>query len=219
MLVLPTQDAGAFTMPEPSNTAAEIRAELWRRRGEQLVAMLVIVLWCALLLAGTVVDSEPYWRSISPAPGEAIALPHHVDRWSWAWIWFVTATCYTVSNIALLTILAGILGSLGRALRTDRRAGPSPSLGDTIFAGALQGLFAYVLLIAGFLFMVGEEGFLNTSQAQYIRLAGLASVFGFVLGHEPATFRRMLGGVRDRLAKPRDDGEGASSDRDPGVGP
>ena len=184
------------------------------------------MLWCLLLLAGTVVNSSPYWTSISPAGGEGIALPRDVDRWQWVWIWFVTITCYTVSNVFFLTVIGGMLGGLGRSIRTDVPAdvpaAKRPSLGDLLIAGALQGFFAYVLIIAGFLFTVAEGGFLATSQAQYVRLAGLASVFGFVLGYEPATFRKMLGGVRDRLIHDREDGEGdrgdgASAKRDAGA--
>ncbi len=201
----------------PADDAKTRRDEARHRRRERITALVLITLWCLLLLAGTVVNSSPYWQSISPAGDQGIAIPRDVDRWRWAWVWFVTITCYTVSNVFMLTVVAGMLGGLGRTLRTDPSEAHVPSLSDVLIAGALQGFFAYVLIIAGFLFTVADNGFLATSQAQYVRLAGLASAFGFVLGYEPSTFRRMLGGVRDRLVRPRGNGDANGGAPAPGA--
>lgn len=174
----------------------------------RVVAMVLVLFWWLLLLGGTVVNTAPYREAVSPKAG----LPYIVPLYRSLWYWFVTATCYTVSNVLLLTLISGMLGGISRVLRppsSRRRGGPPPSLGNVVVAGALQGFFAYVLIIAGFLFAMGDA-FMTTTQEQYLRLAGLASVFSFVLGYDPSTFGRMLGAVRSRFMSSPNNGNGTT---------
>ncbi len=123
------------------------------------------------------------------------------------WSWIVVLLCYTPTNILLLSLLAGVLGSLGCLANVDWRyrgrnepctedEGDKAATGcdriDPCFSGLVRGLFVYLLLISGLLILT-EDPFTNLNAARYVRLAGVTSMISFVVSLKPSLFARLLG--------------------------
>lgn len=126
----------------------------------------------------------------------------------------IVVGCYTVTNLLFLSILASLIGCLTCRWRVTSQVERLMSFYTTLpakrvyFAAALRGFFLYLTIISGFLVMATEDSVLNTGFAQYIRVAGITSIFGFLVGYDPQVVYRLMGKVSDLANKPLRPGEG-----------
>ena len=101
---------------------------------------------------------------------------------------------YTLTNVAFLCILAGVLGVLGNraVLRPGEQAKQNRDRDTTSpkNSAILRGFLVYLTLIAGVL-ILGDNPAAPT-QIQYVRLAGFMSLAGFVVNYSPAIFGQLL---------------------------
>lgn len=142
-----------------------------------------IVAWLFTFLLGTFVDSAPYRDAFSTFEGGAAATLKNGA--------LVVAT-YTLTNVAILCLIACLLGTLAAKaqLGTDVDVGAGGDRTAPLASGLLRGFMVYLCLVAGVL-ILGEDPAAPT-QRQYVRLAGLMSLVGFIINYQPALFGRLL---------------------------
>jgi len=217
--------------------------------------LLVFAVWISLFTAGTLVDSEPYRRVISPqgveeantnaAPSEPDSLvraqpsgdtillrpgepaPSSTDSTAGArltrteapptdsilWAFLVVLFCFTPPNLAFLCVFAGVLGAMGRRLVLSARQ--EHSARDTsypLLSALLRSFFVYLTVISGLLVLLENPILGTASPGQYIRFAGLLSLFSFFVSYDPTMFVSLLDRVRSRMQE--DTGEDLSEDAD-----
>ncbi|TAH37048.1 MAG: hypothetical protein EYC70_08685 [Planctomycetota bacterium] len=154
----------------------------------------VLAGWFGLFLLGMVVDSFPYRSSLAQTHGS-----------QFAWTLIVILFTYTLTNIPVLCVLAGMLGALGRkaTLLTDGAESKGEDRINPLPSAALRGFFVYLTLISSVLIIV-EDPFSHLSAEQYVRLAGFSSLASFLVSYEPGRFAELLeraaGALRGRGA-------------------
>lgn len=112
-------------------------------------------------------------------------------------------TCYSPINIAILSILAGLIGGCASKLYVEGKQkrttqdGITPvserevSLDEDPTLSAVRGLVGYILILAG-IYAVFDDPFKNPTTSQYTKLAGFASALAFTLGYDGTRFKRVL---------------------------
>lgn len=154
------------------------------RVADHIILWISLIAWIAFFLAGVLVNSEPFRLRVT-----SLEPPVFPDRLLDG---LVVAAVYTLTNVAILCILAAILGTLGRRsqLGVD---GKHQSGRDSInprSSAVLRGFVVYLALISGVL-IFGESPAAPT-QTQYVRLAGFASLLSFVVNWNPTSFASLL---------------------------
>ena len=142
-----------------------------------------IAVWIAVFLAGILVNSGPYRTQIANGEGGFIT-------------WLIVLLVYTPTNIAILSLLMGLLGALGRraTLSVDEEA-REESEEDTInpfISGVIRGFIVYLLVISGLLVVLEEAPLSPTGPEPYIRLASIISISSFIVGYNPKYFGKLL---------------------------
>lgn len=172
-----------MTIPEGRSTP---RAEARWGRGwvEALAGSIVFGLWFVLYAAGTLVGTGPAREQVmaGASPLETI------------WLLTLILLCYTATNVAILCIIASILGGLFRRVREGLQGRPAPaSIPSLLLALGLQGFVIYLVIVSGVISFSGGSAFLSSpSQDQYMRLAATASLFSFVVGSSPTAIVTLL---------------------------
>lgn len=107
---------------------------------------------------------------------------------------------WTPTNVALLSMLAGLAGGLSRRIwrlkpiENDTPKDPHLEIdfsNTSSFSGVIVGFVVYLAFISGTLLAM-DNPFANTSQGQYIRTAGFISLFAFSAAYEPSIFINIL---------------------------
>ena len=152
---------------------------------EMLLLGLLAPMWLAVFMAGTLVDSEPFREGFATFEGGFVGMIGNG---------LVVAFTYTLTNVAILCSLAGVLGELGAkaVLGSDKQDG-SAQVQDTtspISSAVLRSFLVYLAVIAGVL-LLGESPLKPTAN-HYVRLAGAISLVGFVVSYRPSAFGQLL---------------------------
>lgn len=134
--------------------------------------------------------------------------------------WVLCIVCYTVTNLFFLSCLSAFLGCMAsrwpavlvtsREEKTDisksaeithtEQTKLSPhvnelwkSPGRRVYPSALlRGFFLYTVLIAGLLVISTESSIIQTTPAQYVRLAGFVSALAFIIGYDPDMIQKFI---------------------------
>lgn len=146
-----------------------------------------VALWLTIFVAGLTINSKPYRDALGN--GFDLALVVQV------------ALFYTPTNTAILTCLAGLMGGVSSFLTFHGQApGETPSAPElqrmlvrteNPFASLLRSFVVYLLFIAG-IAITTDAPFANPTPDQYLRIAGLLSLVGFVVGYDPSAFNSLL---------------------------
>lgn len=146
-----------------------------------LIALFVIFAWLAVFCLGAFIDTNPLRQGLQQDFNITDFLLIIL-----AWI---------PTNIAFLSILAGLMGALGRGLlrKVEEDAGTEEKGGRKHHAlgGSVAGFMFYMAFMAG-AFVIVDQPFANTTEAQYYRIAGTISFISFIAGFKPDTLRRIL---------------------------
>lgn len=154
--------------------------------------------WVGLFSAGLLIDSEPYRTALLKNDLTVINF-------------LFAALLYTPTNVALLSMLAGLLGGcaslmydqkeLHEQIRNAEKDGKleiakrlsvrASYLSESPVSSMLRGFLVYLAIISGILLAISSP-FEETSADQFIRLAGLFSVIAFVMGYDPTRFEDLI---------------------------
>ncbi|HUU15965.1 MAG TPA: hypothetical protein VMW72_02350 [Sedimentisphaerales bacterium] len=142
-----------------------------------------LTLWLAIFLFGTLVNSAPYRSRFAALEGGVIEVIKNG---------LLVVLAYTLTNVAFLCILAGLLGTLGvkAILGTKEHKDSEKDTTSPKNSAILRGFLVYLTLIAGVL-IFGENP-AEPTQIQYVKLAGLMSLAGFVMNYQPKIFGRLM---------------------------
>ncbi|HVN31605.1 MAG TPA: hypothetical protein VMT45_06425 [Thermoanaerobaculaceae bacterium] len=158
-----------------------------------------LLLWFVLFLIGTLVASAPYRVKFASLEGGPKAILTNAA---------VVVLAYTMPNVALLCILASVLGAVGAEAGLGSDAQDSKiserDVTSPRSSAVLRGFLVYLTMISGVI--VFAETPAEPTQAQYVKLAGVMSVVAFLVSYRPALFGRLLerggkilSGSRDEL--------------------
>ena len=214
---------------EKNNVPVELKVK------EKGLFWLSLAAWLALFAAGLLVATLPYRMRISFLATAAEVQSGVQPADSLIESWFVVLTCYTPINIALLALLAGVLGALGcrahlyrrEAVRIEReqeaeqqppgRSGASPKRDSDATVQQpwfdrvnpyLSGVirgFFVYLLLISGLLILTEDPFADLSPQRYIRLAGFLSLLSFVVSFRPEVFGALFERAARRAARTGED--------------
>jgi hypothetical protein len=174
-----------------------------------------VVAWLLLFVAGTVVGTADFRTALGA--GRLASASEVITAI------LTVLTCYTITNVAFLAVLAAVAGefsarsrvsSLTISIRRDDDA--TPHLRDVLAcysAAGMRGFVIYLLFIAGLL-LVTTDAVANADQGQYVRLAGLLSVVSFAAGYDAELFRRAIDRVVSLVSQGKLEGSPAAKGRD-----
>ncbi|MBV6440108.1 MAG: hypothetical protein DYG98_07900 [Haliscomenobacteraceae bacterium CHB4] len=142
------------------------------------IVLLVIIAWLAVFCLGAFIDTNPLRQGLQ-------------DNFNLADFLFIILA-WIPTNIAFLSILAGLMGALSRGLlRQVEEAGEAEAKKNRALGGSIAGFMFYMAFMAG-AFVMMDQPFTNTTEAQYYRIAGSISFVSFIAGFRPDTLRRIL---------------------------
>ena len=150
--------------------------------------------WITMFSLGLLINSEPYRLSI-------------LKQFDWV-NFIMSILTYTPTNIALLCFIAAfsggcssrlVIGGIGLAKKTDAEIQKNDSdktdshlyMAENPFSSLLRGLVVYLAFLAG-IFVTNSNAFVTTTAQQYGQLAGVVSLFSFVVGYDPSVFRSLI---------------------------
>ena len=151
-----------------------------------ITGIIAVIAWLFIFLPGLIINSQEYRDNISNGS----------MAFSDIGMTFLT---YTITNVAILCCLAGIIGACSNLFlikRTTRenpdQNGESPNTSNPIFVGVLRGFLVYILFIAG-VYAAASAPFSAPTAEQYTRMAGTVSLLSFVISFEPSFFKSIIG--------------------------
>jgi hypothetical protein len=162
------------------------------------IGLIGMLIWIAFFAAGLLIDSKPYRDALIDGDISGRNL-------------LLAALLYTPTNVALLSMLAGLLGGCaslmhdygdlqeqigkaqdeGKTYQVKKLKTRISYLSESPFSSMLRGFLVYLAIISGILLAISDP-FGETSPNQYIRLAGLFSVIAFVMGFDPTRFEDLI---------------------------
>jgi len=146
-----------------------------------LLTFVCLILWLLIFSVGAFVDTNPIRANLAKQFEMSDFLLIVV-----AWI---------PTNLAILSILAGLSGSLCRSLLRALEVGldqiRTEKEGSRMLGGAVAGWLFYLSLMAG-AFLLMSHPFETTTKEQYFRIAGVVSFLCFLAGFRPDLLRRVL---------------------------
>ncbi|MFN0175321.1 MAG: hypothetical protein ACKVU0_11780 [Saprospiraceae bacterium] len=146
-----------------------------------LFTFLCLALWLLTFSVGAFVDTNPIRANLAQAFNIGDFL--------------LVVSAWIPTNLAILSILAGLSGSLCRSLLRSLEVGTeqirAKKEGSRILGGAVAGLLFYLSLMAG-AFLLMSQPFETTTKEQYFRIAGVVSFLCFLAGFRPDLLRRIL---------------------------
>ena len=152
-----------------------------------------LLAWAVLFAAGVIIDSSPYRNTLaSTAPAPFL---HKVL------CWFAVITTFTLTNVALLSCLASVLGAAGHRLKVGLSEDTEVRKDNSTHpyaAAVIGGFFVYLTIVSGILVLV-EKPYGSPSPEQYARLAGFISLLSFLMGYNPRMLSRFLARVAEMI--------------------
>ena len=159
---------------------------------EVIWGLAVVLVWLIIFISGILINSEPYRNVIT---GEGNNLTTGWNEPGLVFAWFVVIFSYTPSNLLMLSVFAGMIGAISRIAKLHvTKVGEEEIPSDKtspIMSGVLRGMFIYLLMLSGLL-VLDEAALTEPSQDQYARLAGIVSLFCFLISYDPSRFRSLL---------------------------
>jgi hypothetical protein len=160
------------------------------RLSETITGSCALLAWTIFFAAGVLVSTKSYRDNLWG--------PESLSIGYWFRAMFVTFCSYTLTNLLFLACLSSYLGCMAMRWHVSQQ-----SLGQAQFyshiypsrlytSAVLRGFLLYLLIISGMLVIASESSMENTTPIQYVKIAGLVSVFGFIVGFDPQMVYRFL---------------------------
>lgn len=150
---------------------------------KSIAGAISVVLWILVFLPALIISSAPYRQQLENGVFTTKTI-------------FMTLITYTVTNVAILCCLAGVIGASTRmiidaAKHKGQKQKDSFNFAGIMLAGVMRSFLIYLLFISG-IYLATNAPFANPTQEQYVRVAGMISLFAFVAGYEPKFFGRIM---------------------------
>ncbi len=167
------------------------------------LTIITIVLWILIFLAGTIVNSFPYRSKIASKTPDTTFLNDFIN-------WIIVLLVYTPTNVALLSILTGLLGALGRCAtlhviskQEETDEFPVDPI-NPYLSGIIRGFIVYLLIISGMIIVLQSPPISPQTPEQYARLASVVSVVSFIVSYNPKYFGKFLHRAAEAIKKKKD---------------
>jgi len=166
-----------------------------------IIGSCALVLWIICFSAGLLLESIEERAFLAPH-----AFPNHAAKDVEAGLgiqpqpdsrFFAFVKCalvFTPTNLALLALLAGLLGGCASNILVEDNANKAHAdvisrdtlryLKESPWSAMVRSFIVYLCIIAG-LYVVMDDPFRDSSPAQYARLAGAVSVLCLIVGYDP----------------------------------
>ena len=147
-----------------------------------VIGLTSVLLWILVFLPGLTINSQPYREQI---------LQGNVTIHSFLTVMLT----YTISNVALLCCLAGVIGAATRRITAkpaEQRTLDEKPVFNAVFTGVTRGFSVYLLLLAG-VYAATPDPFSAPTPEQYVRMAGTISLMAFTVNYEPDLFQTIVG--------------------------
>lgn len=156
-----------------------------------ILGIVFLMAWIIIFLSGLLINSEPFRNVIS---GTA-ATSSCTNQPGLLWSWVVVTFSYTPSNLFAISLFAGMIGAISRIAKlhiTKEGQEEIPSdKTNPIISGVFRGMFIFLLILSGVV-ILDESVLTHPSQDQYAKLAGIVSLFCFLISYDPSQFRTLL---------------------------
>lgn len=197
---------------QPPSSAASDQKRTCLRPADICLIWVALAAWLALFMIGALVASAPFRTRFAAFEGGPAGILMNG---------LVVLAAYTLPNIALLCILASLLGTIGAKanLGSDSQERGCDDYDTTSprSSAVLRGFMVYLTLISGVI--VFAETPAEPTQSQYIKLAGVTSVLAFLVSYRPMLFGRLLEKAGQTLSgERRETAASAVQERRTGVG-
>lgn len=165
----------------------------------KVLTIIIITLWIVLFVAGIIVDSSPYRAKLTSQAPDAKSQGRIVD-------WIIVLLVYTPTNVALLSLLTGLLGALGRratlhvVTREEDEEFPVDPI-NPYLSGLIRGFIVYLLVISGMIIILDTPPISPQTPNQYVRLASVISVVSFIVSYNPKYFGKFLHRAAESIVK------------------
>jgi hypothetical protein len=163
---------------------------------DYVLLWLLILLWLAFFIVGTLISSAPYREDFAELEGGVSGVFRNG---------LLVVLTYTLTNVAVLSVLAGVLGELGAKaiLGADSKdaANDAEDKSSPKSSAVLRSFLVYLAFVAGVL-ILGDNP-VNQTQSGYVRLAGSMSLVAFFVSYRPTSFGRVLEGVARVIGEAR----------------
>lgn len=154
-----------------------------------LMGLIFLLAWIVIFISGLLVNSEPYRNVIA---GTSTSETQQANL---LWSWVVVMFSYTPSNLLVISLFAGMIGAVSRIAKLHiTKEGQEEIQSDQtspIMSGIFRGMFLYLLILTGVV-VLDESVLTSPTQEQYAKLAGLVSLFCFLISYDPSKFRALL---------------------------
>jgi hypothetical protein len=147
-----------------------------------VIGIASVFLWILVFLPGLTINSQPYRNDLL----NGVVTINGI---------FAVMITYTITNVALLCCLSGIIGAATRRVTSKlselRKFDEKPAV-TTLFTGITRGFSVYLLLLAG-VYAATPDPFSSPTPEQYVRMAGTISLLAFTVNYEPDLFQTIVG--------------------------
>jgi hypothetical protein len=157
---------------------------------ETALGVFALVAWTCFFAAGVLVSTKTYRDQLwGPTP---------LDVGQWFRAMFVTFCSYTVTNLLFLACLSSYLGCMAMRWHVSQKSPEQSQFYSHVYpsrlyiSAVLRGFLLYLLIISGVLVISSEDAMQNTAPIQYVKIAGLVSAFGFIVGFDPQMVYRFV---------------------------
>lgn len=163
------------------------------RASEVVIGVSTIFLWVCFFLAGIVVETASIRELVSKRQMSSIT--------EGVGAWFILLTSYTVTNFAILSCLAAIIGKFSRrslSFETASLNGLAPAPTATFrevmvfYSVATARGFVIYLMLTGGLILLTTSAVTESSTEEYIKLASTLSIMAFMAGYDAEIFMRAI---------------------------
>lgn len=166
-----------------------------KRNINGIIGLASVLLWIVVFLPGLTINSQPFREEL---------LAGNVTFYNFS----VVLITYTISNVALLCCISGVIGAATRritAKASEQRKLDEKPIFSAIFTGVTRGFSVYLLLLAG-VYAATPDPFAAPTSDQYVRMAGTISLMAFTVNYEPDLFQTIVGiaASKGKMAKTPD---------------
>lgn len=190
--------------PAPAVPRALVRAPLaW--------AMAAIIGWMVLFAVGVSIPSGPYISLLDQMTTAQTSFSALLGAG------MMVVFCSTFTNPGILSCLAAFLGGVAKRVQPESPLPDTgidgPSAAAAYMSAVVRGFFLYLVMLSGLLLLT-TKAITDSTQEQYVQLAGTVSVLAFMVGYDADFFFRIMRRLDD-WTQQKTSQRGAGADKKP----